>query len=70
MKKTFNVKGMHCKSCSMLITDSLSDVDGVKKVDVSLNDNTVTVDYDEKKVKDSLIKNTIEKDGYQVRGFK
>jgi copper ion binding protein len=67
MKKTLNVKGMHCKSCEMLIKDSLSEIDGVKNVDVSLTKNTVTIDYDEKKVKDNMIKKVIETEGYQVR---
>ncbi len=67
VKKTLNVKGMHCKSCEMLIKDSLSEVDGVKKVDVSLTKNTVTVYYDEKKVKEGMIKNVIETEGYHVR---
>lgn len=67
MKKTLNVKGMHCKSCEMLIKDSLSEVDGVNNVKVSLTDNTVTVDYDDKKVKDAMIKKAIETEGYVVR---
>ncbi|HIH32328.1 TPA: heavy-metal-associated domain-containing protein [Candidatus Woesearchaeota archaeon] len=64
-KKTFNVKGMHCKSCEMLIKDVLSEVDGVKKVDVSLINNTVTVDFDDKK-ENAIIK-SIEGEGYHVR---
>jgi len=67
MKKTLNVKGMHCKSCEMLIKDSLSEIDGVSNVKVSLTDNTVTVDYDDKKVKDGMIKKAIETEGYIVR---
>ncbi len=67
VKKTLDVKGMHCKSCEMLIKDAVSEIDGVKKVDVSLAKNTVTIDYDEKKVKDATIKKAIEAEGYQVR---
>jgi Cu+-exporting ATPase len=66
MKKTFNVKGMHCKSCEMLVKDSVIELDGVNKVDVSLIKNTVTVDYDEKKLKDIAIKKAIESEGYKV----
>ncbi|GIU69428.1 MAG: hypothetical protein KatS3mg002_0664 [Candidatus Woesearchaeota archaeon] len=68
VKKTFKVKGMHCKSCSILITDAVSEIDGVNNVKVSLADNTVTVDYDEKKVKDEMIKKAIVAEGYHVRG--
>lgn len=67
MKKTFNVKGMHCKSCQMLIIDAVSEIDGVKTVDVSLTKNTVTIDYDENIIKDDVIKKVIEKEGYKVR---
>jgi Cu+-exporting ATPase len=66
MKKTFNVKGMHCKSCEMLVKDSVTELDGMNKVDVSLIKNTVTVDYDEKKLKDIAIKKAIESEGYKV----
>ena len=65
MKKTFNVKGMHCKACEMLIKDSLSDL-GVKDIDVSLTKKTVTVDFDETKLKDDTIKKAIENEGYKV----
>jgi copper ion binding protein len=67
MKKTFNVKGMHCKSCELIIKESIGDVDGVSNVDVSLIKNTVTVDYDDEKVKDTMIKKIIESEGYYVR---
>ena len=30
MKKTLKVKGMHCKSCDILVEDSLSDLEGLQ----------------------------------------
>jgi P-type Cu+ transporter len=66
MKKKFNVKGMHCKACEMLIKEGLSEIGGVKSVDISLIRNTVDVDYDEKKIKDAQIIKAIEKEGYKV----
>ena len=51
----------------MLITDSVSEIDGVKNVKVSLVENTVTVDYDDVKVRDGVIKKVIETEGYKVR---
>ena len=65
-KKIFNVKGMHCKSCEMLVKDSVTELNGVKAVDVSLLKNTVTVDYDDKKLKETAIKKAIENEGYKV----
>lgn len=67
MKKTMNVKGMHCKSCEMLIKDSVGELKGMNNVDVSLIKNTVTVDFDEKTLDESKIKKTIEAEGYIVR---
>lgn len=67
MKKKFKVKGMHCRSCELIIKESIGEFEGVKSVDVSLKDNTVTVDYDEKKVKEKMLKEIIEKEGYVVR---
>ncbi|MEM4637675.1 MAG: heavy metal-associated domain-containing protein [Candidatus Woesearchaeota archaeon] len=66
MKITLNVKGMHCKSCEMIIKDSLLEIEGVNGVVVSLAKNTVTIDYDERKVKEEMIKKIIEREGYKI----
>lgn len=60
------VKGMHCKSCEMLIKDSVSELDGVKNVDASSIKSIVNVEFDESKVKESSIKQAIENEGYKV----
>ena len=60
------IKGMHCKSCVMLINDSLSDIKGVKSSEVSLEKNTAKISYDEKLVKEQDLISTIEKEGYKV----
>jgi copper chaperone CopZ len=65
MKKTFNVKGMHCKSCEMRINDSLEDL-GVNSSTANAGNGLVTVDFDEKKVSEDNIKKAIEKEGYKV----
>ncbi len=65
-KTVYQVKGMHCKSCEMLIKDSVGELGGVKKVDVSLVKNTVTVEYDESQVSAKKITDTITAEGYKV----
>ena len=60
------IKGMHCKSCVMLINDSLSDVKGVKSSDVNLETNSAKISYDEKLVKEKDLISVIEKEGYKV----
>jgi copper ion binding protein len=67
MKKTeFTIKGMHCKSCVMLVTEALTDVKGVKNASVDLSKNKAVVEFDEKIVKERQLIEAIEKDGYKV----
>ena len=68
MKKlTLSVSGMHCKSCPELIKDMLSETDGVKSVDVSLEKSSAIVNYDEKKLSENKIIDVIKQAGYQSR---
>lgn len=62
---TLTVKGMTCPSCKSIIENSLHQVDGVIKAQVSLP-TTVYVNYNEDKVSISKIKKTIEDSGYKV----
>jgi copper chaperone CopZ len=59
-------KGMHCKSCEMLISDSLGEQPGVAKVEASAKDNKVKVEYDEKKIGITKLKDLIKAEGYEV----
>ena len=64
MKMNLKVKGMHCKSCKMLIEDALDDL-GVKS-NVDNEKGTATIDFDENKITAEEIKKVIVKEGYQV----
>jgi copper ion binding protein len=65
MKKIkFNVKGMHCKSCEMLISESVSEIKGVKSVKADHKKGNVEVDFDDKTAKVETIKSVIKKEGY------
>jgi len=66
MKSTIIVKGMHCKSCDMLVEDSLGDLSGVKSVKSDYKLGKVIVEFDEKKVSLDKIKSTIVEEGYKV----
>jgi len=63
-KKTFKIDGMHCTSCALLIESDLEDA-GVRAV-CSYAKQTLTVEFDEKKVGEKTIKDVIAKAGYQV----
>ena len=66
-KYTFNVQGMHCRSCKMLVTDILQE----------LGASTISIDVDEKKKigkvsfnysgDKKLVNMAIEKEGYKVK---
>ena len=64
MKAKINVKGMHCKSCEVLLTDSLEEI-GVK-AKVSASKGLVEVEYDDTKVSLEKIKSAIKKEGYEA----
>jgi copper ion binding protein len=67
MKKVeLNIKGMHCKSCVVLVKEALTDVKGVKNADVDLQKNKAVVEFDEKLVKEKQLIDAIEKEGYKV----
>jgi P-type Cu+ transporter len=58
-----NSKG-HCKAA---VTNALQELDGVKHVEVHLQEGTVDVDYDETKVSVEKLKEAIEEQGYDVK---
>ena len=64
--KTLNVEGMSCDHCKMAVTRAVSALEGVSAVDVSLDNNTVTVDYEEGALSLEAIKEAIESQGYDV----
>jgi copper ion binding protein len=66
MNKEFNVKGMHCKSCEMILKDSIGELDGVSSVSASATNGKLKVSFDEKKTSESKIKDIIKKEGYLV----
>ncbi len=65
-EKTLNVVGMHCPSCVMAVELSMKDLDGVDEAKASLDDNTVTVEYDADKVSDEDLVGAVEEAGFKV----
>ena len=61
MKKTITIKGMHCKSCKMLIEDALEDIGVNASVHVDLG--KADLEFDEEKVSLEKIKETIRGEG-------
>jgi copper chaperone len=63
---TLNVEGMSCSHCVNAVTKAVTALDGVSGVSVSLEEKTVSVDFDEAKVSLDSIKEAIEEEGYDV----
>ena len=61
---TLNVKNMHCKSCEMLITDALKELEVKSKADS--DKDIVKVSFDEIKITEKEIKTAIKKAGFEV----
>jgi copper chaperone CopZ len=67
MKKTeFNIKGMHCPSCTMLVKEALTDVDGVKNAKVDLKKEKAVVEYDEKTASEKQLIAAVKAEGYEA----
>ena len=64
-KKKLVVSGMHCKSCEMLITDSVMKIDGVKRFKVDYSKGKGEVEYDPEKTDTGKIIQAVEEKGYE-----
>lgn len=65
MTKKINIEGMMCTHCAARVKNALSRINGVKDVDVSVEENraTVTLSSD---VSDDVFKSAVETEGYVV----
>ena len=62
-----NVEGMSCQHCVHAVKTAVEAVSGVDKVDVSLEKNRATVDFDPGVATLQMIKTAIEDQGYSVK---
>ena len=62
---TIKIKGMGCQNCVKAVTEELSDLDGVSKVNVSLENACAEVEYDESKVSTDKMLDTIKELEYE-----
>ena len=67
MKKEFVVEGMHCDGCVRSVRRAVTQMPGVKDVDVSLADRRATVSYDGAAVNPAEIVAAIVGAGYLAR---
>src|SRR5665811_135780 len=62
-----DISGMHCESCVQLITESLTELEGVLSVDISLKDNKGKVIFENSIISSNNILDTIKKEGYGAK---
>lgn len=63
----FDVKGMTCGGCTSSVQRALSKMDGVTKVEVTLQPGTATVQADPDRVSAAKIESTLTGMGYESR---
>lgn len=65
MRKKITIEGMSCQHCVAHVTEALTELDGVKNVDVNLSAGIAIIETD-KDVKDDTIRSAVDEAGYDV----
>lgn len=65
MEHTITVEGMHCKSCELIITEAILEIEGVQRAEANSKNGLVHVSYKEVESLEK-IKKAIENEGYKV----
>lgn len=65
-KINVSIKGMHCRSCEILIEEKLLEVAGVKKIDANHKKGLVEISYNSHCPKMDDIENAIQSAGYSI----
>ena len=61
-----NVEGMSCNHCVNAVKTAVEAIDGVSSVEVSLENNTASIEFDPAKTTVGEIKEAIGEEGYGV----
>lgn len=61
-----NVEGMHCEGCSKRLENVLNELEGVESANVSLEEKTADVNYNEEEIRLEEIKEAIIDAGFEV----
>lgn len=65
-KKHFNVEGMSCAACQAHVQKAVEKLEGAKKVNVNLLQNTMDVEFDESSCSVELIEKAVKDAGYRA----
>ncbi len=64
--KQFNIKGMHCASCVLVLERSLRKVPGVSVANVNLATEQATVNFDPERVREKDLAEAVLRVGYSA----
>lgn len=65
-KKIVPIRGMHCRSCELLLEDAIGNVQGVTKVKVNFHKGHAAVEYGEDIPSQKEIENVVKEAGYEI----
>ena len=65
-KSTIRVEGMKCPKCSGSVEKALKATQGVAKVEISLEQKEVVVEYDDAKVTEAKLREVINATGFKT----
>lgn len=64
--KIIKIEGMSCEHCANSVKNALEELDGISKVEVSLNNKNAQIEYDDSKLNIETILNTIKELEYNA----
>ena len=67
MKITYNILGMHCSNCAILLENIEDELSGINSADASFRKQEFSVDFNESLVSDEQIVDKIIQKGCQVK---
>ncbi len=66
MRKVLKVEGMTCQHCVQTVSEAVTKMAGIQKVEASLEEKEVIVDFDESQTKTEDISAQIVEAGFEV----
>jgi len=66
---TFKITGMHCSSCSMLVTMNLEELPGVSSVECNHASGKTVVTFDDSLITIASLQSAVTEAGYDVESI-
>ncbi len=65
-KQIYKIKGMHCRSCELMLENSISKIGGVRRVNVNHKKGIAEVEFTDNPVAGELIAQAVQEAGYSI----